>query len=276
MKKFIIYCDESVSKGPYYSNFYGGALLEERDYDLISTQLNKKKEELNLFQEIKWTKVTAQYLDKYIAFINFYFEFIKSKKIKIRIMFRNNKYEAQHLSEYQKLNGFYLLYYQFIKHAFGLYYCNDNKEETIYLKTYFDKLPNTTKQNELFKDYIYKLQDIEDFKNANIKINKEDITDIDSKKHVILQGMDIILGSMQFRLNKEHLVKNLQTGKRGKKTIAKEKLYKEISRNIREIYPNFNIGISTGYKNDINNIWKHPYRHWAFIPSSYEGKTIEF
>lgn len=276
MKKIIIYCDESVSKGAYYSNFYGGALLEETDYDLISSQLNKKKEELNLFQEIKWTKVTAQYLDKYIEFINFYFNFIKSEKIKIRIMFRNNKYKAQHLSKYQELNGFYLLYYQFIKHAFGLSYCNDNKEEDIFLKTYFDKLPNTTKQNELFKDFIYRLQDVEIFKRAHIKINREDITDIDSKKHVILQGMDIILGSMQYKLNKENLVINPQTGKRGKKTIAKEKLYREINRNIREIYPNFNIGISTGYKNDISNIWKHPYRHWSFIPASYEKDTSEF
>ena len=48
------------------------------------------------------------------------------------------------------------------------------------------------------------------------------------------------------------------------KTISKEKLYKHILKNIREIYPSFNIGISTGTNGDLSNHWKHPYRHWCF------------
>ena len=49
-----------------------------------------------------------------------------------------------------------------------------------------------------------------------------------------------------------------------KRTITKEKLYKNILRNIKIIYPNFNIGVSTSYRNDITNNWKDPYRHWCF------------
>lgn len=33
------------------------------------------------------TKVTEQYLDKYLELIDYFFEFIKSNKIKIRIIF---------------------------------------------------------------------------------------------------------------------------------------------------------------------------------------------
>ncbi len=275
MKSYIIYCDESTCKGKYYSNFYGGALVSNKDFDNVVEILNKKKEELNLFKEIKWTKVTSAYLDKYMEFINLYFELIKKGLIKIRIMFRNNEHEPIGLTEEQELNGFYLLYYQFLKHGFGLKYCNPYKEN-IRLRVYFDKLPNTNEQNKIFKDYIYDLQNLKDFSESNIVIDRSDITDVDSKSHVILQGMDIILGSIQFKLNKENKIVNPETGRRGKKTIAKEKLYNEINRNIRDIYPNFNIGISTGKKGKIENLWIHEYRHWSFIPNSYEGNSNLF
>lgn len=267
MKNYIIYCDESISKGKYYSNFYGGALLEGKNFNYVVNSLNAKKKELNFYGEIKWTKVTERYLDKYIEFINYYFQFIKDNIIKIRIMFRDNKNKAVGLSQEQELNGFYLLYYQFLKNAFGLKYCNPSNEE-VELKTFFDKLPNTNEQNQRFKEFIYDLQNTEEYRSTNIRIKEEDITDVDSKKHVILQGMDIILGSIQFKLNKENKIVNEKTGRRGKKTIAKEKLYNVINSNIRQIYPNFNIGISTGIKGDKSNIWIHQYRHWSFVPYS--------
>lgn len=267
MKNYIIYCDESINKGKYYSNFYGGVLVDSKYFDFVVGELNKKKEELNMHGEIKWTKVTEAYLDKYIDFINLYFKFIRDGYIKVRIMFRNNMHEPVGLTRSQELDGFYLLYYQFLKHGFGLKYSNIT-EEKVRLRIYFDKLPNTNEQNTKFKEFIYDLQNVEEFETSNIVISKEDITDVDSKKHVILQGMDIILGSIQFKLNKENKIVNPETGKRGKKTKAKEKLYNTINYNIRDIYPNFNIGISTGIKNNKENIWIHEYRHWSFIPSS--------
>ena len=98
----------------------------------------------------------------------------------------------------------------------------------------------------------------------NTIIKKEDIVEIDSKKHVIQQCMDIILGAMNFRLNDLWKEKIPGTNRRGKTTIAKEKLYKEILRNIKDIYPNFNIGITTSLNGDYKNLWLHKYRHWNF------------
>ena len=34
--EFIIYCDESVGKGSYYSNFFGGALIQSDKFETIS------------------------------------------------------------------------------------------------------------------------------------------------------------------------------------------------------------------------------------------------
>ena len=75
---------------------------------------------------------------------------------------------------------------------------------------------------------------------------------------------------MVFRLNEKHLAKPEGQRVRGKKTIAKEKLYKYINRRIRAIYPGFNIGVSTGRENDASKQWSHPYRHWLMIPKNHQ------
>ena len=54
--------------------------------------------------------------------------------------------------------------------------------------------------------------------------------------------MDIILGAMNFKLNNMNKEKLPNSNKRGKRTIAKEKLYKKILENIKDIHPNFNVG----------------------------------
>ena len=76
--------------------------------------------------------------------------------------------------------------------------------------------------------------------------------------------MDIILGAMNFKLNNMNKEKLPNSNKRGKRTIAKEKLYKKILENIKTIYPNFNIGVSTSSRDDFANNWKDSYRHWCF------------
>jgi len=261
-KQYLIYADESHRKGKYFSNFYGGALVDYTKIEELNEKLNSKKLELGLGQEVKWTKVTEQYLDKYLDLIEYFFEFVKRNEIKIRIMFRQNALVPQNLSREQEEKEYFLLYYQFIKHAFGIDYCNPSEKDSVSLKLYFDKLPDTKKKNKEFKGYIYALNDF--FCVNNIHIYNEDIAEVDSKNHVILQCMDIILGAMNFKLNNMDKEKIPGSNRRGKRTIAKEKLYKNILKNIKEIYPNFNIGMSTSIRNEYSNHWKDPYRHWCF------------
>ena len=134
-----------------------------------------KKEELGLYQEVKWTKVTEQYLDKYLNLIDYFFDFVKKNKIKIRIMFRQNAQVPQNLTREHQEKEYFLLYYQFIKHAFGIDYCNQNESDQIILKLYFDKLPDTKRKNKEFKGYIYALNDF--FFVNNVHIYNEDEID---------------------------------------------------------------------------------------------------
>lgn len=249
-----------------------GALINLSDVNLIEKSLNNKKEELNLKGEIKWTKVTDNYLDKYIEMINLFFKFIKDGKIKVRIMFAQNAFVSDGLTKEQTDNEYSILYYYFLKDAFGLKFSNNTPfKNKVNFSLYLDDLPCSENQKKGLKNSMFRY-------NYELKQNNTEITEIveiDSKRHVIQQCMDIILGSMNFKLNDFDKIKDEETGKRSKRTIAKEKLYKVINKNIREIRKGFNVGMSTSNDGDVTNIWKHQYRHWNFISKySHFDKTL--
>lgn len=249
-----------------------GALINLSDVNLIEKALNSKKEELNLKGEIKWTKVTDNYLDKYIEMINLFFELIKDGKIKVRIMFAQNAFVSDGLTKEQTDNEYSILYYYFLKDAFGLKFSNDTPfKNKVNFSLYLDDLPCSEEQKNSLKNSMFRYN--YELKQSNIEITE--IVEIDSKKHVIQQCMDIILGSMNFKLNDFDKIKDEETGKRSKRTIAKEKLYKVINKNIREIRKGFNVGMSTSNDGDVTNVWKHQYRHWNFISKySHFDKTL--
>lgn len=259
-KEFILFCDESDRRGRYYSNFYGGVIVSSSHYQRITNRLNEKKAELNLYQEVKWEKVTEQYLEKYNELIRVFFEEIARGNLRVRIMFRQNAHLPKGLNREQVEWEYYLLYYQFVKHAFGL----EHASESIRLRLYFDQFPDTAERSEQFKGFLLGLTKTKRWQAIDIK--KEDITEVDSRDHVLLQCLDVVLGSMSFRLNDKH--KEIPAGarKRGKRTIAKEKLYKGILEEIRKIRPGFNIGVNTRTQQFADR-WKLPYMHWSFIPS---------
>ncbi len=264
-RELIIYCDESSKDGEYYSNFYGGALVKSADQQIVIDTLNETKKSLNLHGEVKWSKITAPYVEKYISLLTVFFDLIEQDTVKIRVMFTQNAYEPRHITKEQREQSYYLLYYQFIKHAFGVAFFNTR--EPTRLRIIFDKLPENNAETDRFKTYIAGLTQTSLFKQGNIIVNPSDISDVDSRKHVILQCADIILGSMDFRLNNKHKIMPKGSNVRGNRTIAKEKVYQYINKRIRQIYPNFNIGITTSIRQNKANRWCDPYRHWNFRAS---------
>ena len=70
--EYTIYCDESISNGKYYSDFYGGVLVRSSDLEFVKHSIDEKKKELNLFGEIKWTKVSENYLQKYMQIMTLF------------------------------------------------------------------------------------------------------------------------------------------------------------------------------------------------------------
>jgi hypothetical protein len=263
-KEYIIYCDESETKGRRFSNFYGGALVSSDNVDQIRNDLAAKKLELNLFGEIKWSKISVNYYKKYIDLIDCFFDMVAAGKVKIRIMFTQNAYRAHSkLSSEHHDNQYAILYYYFIRHAFGIIHCPFEDHEVM-LRIYADRLPLNAQQVEKFKDFLVRLNNRSEFRANQVVILRQNITEVISHEHDILQCLDVVLGAMNFKLNRKN--RDIPEGatRRSAKTLAKEKVYDAICTRIRDIYPNFNIGITTGHGGVYTNRWNHAYRHWNF------------
>ncbi len=142
--------------------------------------------------------------------------------------------------------------------------------EPRWVKLFFRRVPETKEEAAQFKGFILALKDSPGFRKAGLSIRAEDIVEIRSHDHVLAQCLDIVLGAMAFRLNDKHLEKPPGARKRGKRTVAKESLYKAILAEIYRIRPRFNIGISTGVQGDPSKHWLAPYLHWSFVPSNSE------
>ena len=272
--EYVIYCDESLGKGQYYSDFFGGALVKSSDFENVKAILESHKAALNLNNEIKWVKVTENYLQKYMEMMDVFFSFIEQGKVKVRIMFRDTQKSPTDLTRDKIDNRYSLLYYQFVKNAFGL--CHRDKEDgdNVYLRIYFDEIPYPLEQRDSFKAHIYSLQKFWQFRKAGIKIRMDDLTEINSGKHVVQQCMDIVLGSMAFMLNKHNLEIPAGATERGKRTIAKEKLFYHILGHIRNLkgYENFEIYCDTPAESAVD-YWRHPYRHWQFLANEFRNQS---
>ena len=71
--EYIIYTDESDKSGKYFGNFYGGVLVSSVDHADILREVARTKAHLLLRNEVKWTKVSANYLDKYVNLMDCFF-----------------------------------------------------------------------------------------------------------------------------------------------------------------------------------------------------------
>lgn len=266
-KRYILYCDESDNRGRFYSHFYGGALLEASKQQALHDELQAVKDELHILEgEMKWQYITENYKEKYISFVDRVFDIIARGDLKLRVMFTQNRWVPL-LTDYQIQNEYFLLYHQFIKHAFGLRYCSQEGEPAT-AAVLLDKVPHNAEKLDEFRTYLSGLSDYPIWKRAGFSIAYEDIAEVDSKAHNVMQAVDVILGGIQSRLNEKHTKPIPPSKRRSKRAKAKAAVYDRIKDRIWQLYPRFNVGISTGTPNGLTDRWHHPYRHWLFEPNA--------
>lgn len=251
-KKYIIICDESSKNGTNFSYFYGGAMLLENKYDKITSILNDYKSKLGL-HELKRVKITEKNYKDYINVLDLFFTFVKSGDIKVRIMFSPNT-ELLTIPKCQN-ETYTKFYHTFITNAFNIFYAG----EDINLRLIFDDLPETKQQCAKFKQCL--IQKI----NHNIKINtnkayvkKESIEEVDSKKHTILQCIDVIVGLTDFYLNTPP-----KEIKKSKRAQARYYVWSKILQYVNEISPNFELTKTTTPVFS-NKGWLKKYAHFVY------------
>jgi len=261
MSKYVIYCDESEKNGKNYSDFFGGLLVTECDIELINHKILVFRQVHNYTGELKWSKTCSKKLEMYKKYVDEFFKIISEFDLKVRIFFRHNANKpSKNLTQNHKEKSYFYLYNQFLRHHFGLKYSNIKN-----VRIYADVIPDSNKDKILeFKRYVCKA-----FNDQGIILKDDDISEVLSHEHSILQFVDIVLGAMQFRLNDKHLERINK--KIPNKTRAKIELYTYINCLIRGLnpqdrYKNFNIGIS-GKRIVPDEIYTMTWRHWSFIPN---------
>lgn len=213
----------------------------------------------------------------YTGLVDTIFDLLEEDKMKIRIFFRHNKFIPKYLDRRQMNEEYSLLYYQFLKHAFGFIYSNPT-DRIVDLNIALDEMPIDEQEKKKFKGYLVHLSSDEKYKKAKIRVKEENVYEVDSKRFLPLQVVDLILGAICFRLNDKYKQKLPGMRKRGVRTIMKEKLYKHINFRIRQLRRGFNVGVSTGFDEPFE-IWDHSYRHWSFVPKDHyvdETRTKHF
>ena len=227
-------------------------------------------EEVGIKDEIKWQKVNEYHYEKYLRLVDVLFDLAKEDKLKIRIFFRHNHYRPSGLTSEERKADYPMLYYQFIKYAFGLPFAGIGELDALTL--YLDEIPLRQSERDDFISHIRGLAKDPVLKKMGLKIAEDGIVEVDSKQHLPLQFMDVILGAISFKLNEKDKLKSEGENKIGKRTLVKLMLYKHINARIREIYPNFNIGVTTPIRLRSDS-WTQVYRHWSFIPKYHIRDT---
>ena len=163
--------------------------------------------------------------------------------------------ESKGLGEVKRTKITYCkFYYLFIRHAFSIFYA----KQDIQLRLIFDDLPETKEACTKFKGYlVHNLNITNVFRGNHVKIIEKDIEEVDSKRHMILQCMDVVMGMIDFYLNS---TVEERASKRGQAKVA---VCKHILAKIQEIHPDFIVNLTTQpiYS---NKGWVDPYKHFAY------------
>ena len=277
--RYEIYADEAWthSSPPLlrYHCFFGGIFGSQSLLGRLETELIKIKQVNNLASaEVKWSALKPAKLLAYIQLIDCFFDHLDSANLTYRQMFRDRSFvycdqSGNTSSEKTELDVQFMLFYQFIKHSFGIQFLpviHDVKHEILV------RLDGHSSQRH--KD------DLERYiNNLNQHWGRNDIivkaSFIDSKSSNVLQLCDVIMGAAGSYGNKQHQLRS--NGQRGMTKAQKPRydLSKYIYNKIKALDAKhrgsraFNWFESTGMQGNPDSKLHHKLRIWKYIPAHY-------
>lgn len=197
---YHIYCDESRQCQHRYM-VIGGIILEESHVKAFENTMTKYRQETNVTQELKWSKISASYLNKYKRFVDYFFALINNDKIHFKcIIVDTHQIQHKKYSGGDKELSFYKMYYQLLLHKFLVkYYRDEDKSKFIICMDNRTSSYSLTEFRDILNRGFVKKTDIQYHPVANVEAR-------DSKKSEVIQINDLILGAIGFQKNGIHLV----------------------------------------------------------------------
>ena len=194
---FHIYCDESRQVEDRFMIF-GGIIVSFDDLAKTEQSISTKRNDTQLFGELKWTKISNERCDGYRDFVDLFFVKAKSGLI----AFKSVVFDTSHIDYHtyhggSKEIGFYKLWYQFLLYAFKDY-CTSSQCRW---KVFLDERSSSYSLSE-FKTILNK--GIRTKYNLSADIVRS-VEPIKSHNAPILQIADILMGAIGFQMNDYHL-----------------------------------------------------------------------
>ncbi len=274
---YEIYADEAWTHGGEppnrYWRIYGGIFGVQSNLDRLDTRLRSVIAAYGVRGEVKWGKLNAINYDCYVHLANLIFDEIEEGNVKYRQMFLDRSYvwvPKRGDPEETELTIQFKLYYQFLKHAFGLQYVpRDPNDDQIDL---YVRLDSHTSQRHT--------DQLRSFAGAFPRIlNRRDfsvrVTFHNSSKVPRLQICDLLMGAAGSYGNRMH--KKRRAGQRGmtQKQQLRLNFCKHIYQRLRQIdaaergSKAFNWFETTGLDGTVENLFHHKVRIWKFIPKRH-------
>lgn len=240
------------------------------ELDRLDTALRAVIAKHGIKGEAKWNKLSAANLNCYKELVDTLMSHMKVDGIKYRQMFLDRSYVWKPLPgepNPKDLDTQFKLYYQYIKHHFGIQYLPFDKSGTRILV----RLDNHSSQahKDQLVDFAEKLPLWLDRADLTVQV-----TFINSAKSPRLQICDILMGAAGSHGNKMQLKR--KPGHKG--MTPKQKLRHELCKHVYEALKRldhetrgsraFNWFESTGHDGDIANRFHHILRIWKFVPDN--------
>lgn len=188
-----------------------GVLLEETEYNSFFNELNDIKKKSSC--EIKWSNLTYNSQAIFTEFINAFFEgFNKFQSLKLRQLHnvRNHLFSEQLMPQLPNVeinkmfgvDGQFKIYYQFLKHHFGIEHLPVGSELLILLDEH-----SSEKHTSALNDFVTKTV-------ANLpNISRCNIVYVRSSRNALINAVDLVGGAFGFKANKMESTR--ENGKRG-------------------------------------------------------------
>lgn len=270
MAKFQIIADEAWThdggEPNRYWNFFGGLFGTEEELGRLETELKAIKIKRPDVHEVKWGRLKPPTLGLYKELVDCCATHIERHSVRYRQMFADRAYVPTYPRSGEArtaLDVQFRLWYQFIKHAFGLRYLPQGPHEIL---VRIDEHSSQVHQDALasFGEDMAKTFDRRDL--------ALQFAFVKSSKSLPLQVCDVLMGAAGSYGNKQH--DRREPGQKG--MTHRQKLRLDLCEHIHECLRGinnrtrgtqaFNWHETTGFDGDRENMLKHCLRIWKFRP----------
>lgn len=199
--KYNIYCDESCHLEHDNQKYMilGGIICEKSARNRVKREINDLKKKYNIKEraEIKWNKVSTSKLEYYKELVDYFFN---SDNLRFRALIIN-KTQLRHEKFNQTHDDwYYKMYYQLLVNL-----VEPKEENYIYLDI---KDTKSAKKVEGLKRYL-------NFKTMDYDVEPiKNIQSINSQESIIMQLVDLLIGTIGYRNRKLYNEDNSSTAKR--------------------------------------------------------------